>query len=94
LKPVPFDTPLRVEVFQPKTRNQIDLINEINVIGETILPLSQYNKTYGIPAPIVEADARAKIKEAEIDTLFQMLKTRFPIPEVMLRRRERSPWKF
>jgi hypothetical protein len=94
LKPVPFDTPLRVEVFQPKRRNQIDLINEINIIGETILPLSQYNKTYGIPAPIVEADARAKIKEAEIDTLFQMLKTRFPIPEVMLRRRERSPWKF
>ena len=94
LKTVPFDTPLRIEVFQPKRRNQMDLITEINVIGETILPLSQYNKTYGVPAPIVEADARAKIKEAEIDSLFQILKTRFFAPEIMLKRRERSPWRF
>ncbi|MFX0086862.1 MAG: DNA double-strand break repair nuclease NurA [Candidatus Hodarchaeota archaeon] len=94
LKTVPFDIPLRIEIFQSRYRNPINLISEINVISETILPLSQYNQTYGIPAPIVEADARAKIKEAEIDTLFQMIRTRYPTPELMLKRRERSPWKF
>jgi hypothetical protein len=94
LKTVPFDIPLRIEMFQSRRRNQINLINEIDIISETILPLSQYNKTYGIPAPIVEADARAKIKEAEIDVLFQMIRTRYPTPELMFKRRERSPWKF
>ncbi len=94
LKTVPFDIPLRIEMFQSRNRNPINLINEINVISETILPLSQYNQTYGIPAPIVEADARAKIKDAEIDKLFQMIRTHYPTPELMLKRRERSPWKF
>lgn len=94
LKTVPFDIPLRVEMFQSNRRNHKNLINDINTLSETILPLSQYNKTYGIPAPIVEADARAKIKEAEIEALFQMIQTRFPTPELMLKRRERSPWKF
>ncbi len=94
LKTAPFDIPLRIELFQPVQRNQADLIQEINIISETILPLSQYNKNYGIPAPIVEADARAKVKESEIDALFHLIRIRHPTPDLWLNRRERAPWKF
>ena len=94
LKPVPFDIPLRIELFQPKERKKVDLIKDINILSETILPLSQYNREYGIPAPIVEADARAKIKESEVDALFQLIRVRHPTPDLWIRRRERAPWRF
>ncbi len=94
LKTARFDIPLRVEIFQPLQKETKEMIKEINILAETILPLSQYYKNYGIPAPIVEADARAKIKETEVDAFFHLMRKRFPIPDLWLRRRERSPWKF
>ncbi len=94
LKPVPFDIPLRIEVFLPIKRNKNSLINDINILSEAILPLSQYNREYGVPSPIVEADARARIKESEIDALFQLIRIRNPTPDLWIRRRERAPWKF
>jgi hypothetical protein len=94
LKTAPYDIPLRIELFQSIHRDQADLIKEINIISEAILPVSQYNKNYGIPAPIVEADARAKIKEAEIDALFQLIRIRHPTPDFWFMRRQRAPWKF
>ncbi|MFX0124038.1 MAG: DNA double-strand break repair nuclease NurA [Candidatus Hodarchaeota archaeon] len=94
LKTAPFDIPLRIELFQSIHRDQTDLMREINNISGAILPVSQYNKNYGIPAPIVEADARAKIKETEIEALFQLIRVRHPTPELWLYRRERAPWKF
>ena len=94
LKTARFDIPLRVEIFQPIQEKNREMVKETNILAETILPLSQYYKNYGIPAPIVEADARAKIKETEVDTFFQLMRKRFPVPDLWLRRRERSPWKF
>ncbi|MHA2223962.1 MAG: DNA double-strand break repair nuclease NurA [Candidatus Hodarchaeales archaeon] len=94
LKTAPFDIPLRIELFQNIYRKKSDLIKEINTLAEAILPLSQYNKSYGIPAPIVEADARSKIKEAEVDALFQLMRIRHPTPNLWYYRRKRSPWKF
>jgi hypothetical protein len=94
LKTAPYDIPLRIELFQPSWRDQESLIEETNVISETILPLSQYNRKYGIPAPIVEADARARIKDVEVDSLFQLMRNRHPSPDLWIRRRERTPWKF
>jgi len=94
LKTAPYDIPLRIELFQSIHREQTDLIREINDISGAILPISQYNKNYGIPAPIVEADARAKIKQTEIESLFQLIRIRYPTPELWLYRRERAPWKF
>ena len=94
LKTAPFDIPLRIELFQSIHREQFDLIKEIGDISGAILPISQYNKNYGIPAPIVEADARAKIKEAEVEALFQLIRVRHPTPDLWLYRRERAPWKF
>jgi hypothetical protein len=94
LKTAPYDIPLRIEVFQSIQRSSSDLIKEVNALAEAILPLSQYNREYGIPAPIVEADARVKIKEAEIDSLFHLIRIRHPTPDLWVRRRERAPWKF
>jgi len=94
LKTAPFDIPIRVELFQSIHRDQTDLTKEINFISEAILPVSQYNKNYGIPAPIVEADARAKIKKTEIDALFQLIRIRHPTPDLWFYRRKRAPWKF
>lgn len=94
LKTAPYDIPLRIELFQSIHRDETDLVREINDISGAILPISQYNKNYGIPAPIVEADARAKIKQTEIDALFQLIQNRHPTPELWLYRRERAPWKF
>ncbi len=94
LKTAPFDIPLRIELFQSIHREQSDLIKEIGDISGAILPVSQYNKNYGIPAPIVEADARAKIKETEVEALFQLIRVRHPTPDLWLYRRERAPWKF
>ncbi len=94
LKTAPFDIPLRIELFQSIHRERADLIKEINTISEAVLPVSQYNKNYGIPAPIVEADARAKIKETEIDALLQLIRIRHPTPDLWFYRRERAPWKF
>ena len=61
---------------------------------EKRLALLEMSKNYGIPAPIVEADARAKVKESEIDALFQLIRIRHPTPDLWLNRRERAPWKF
>ena len=94
LKTAPYDIPLRIELFQSIHRDQTDRIREINDISGAILPISQYSKNYGIPAPIVEADARAKIKQSEIESLFQLIRIRYPTPELWLYRRERAPWKF
>ncbi|UCE12886.1 MAG: DNA double-strand break repair nuclease NurA [Candidatus Heimdallarchaeota archaeon] len=94
LKTAPFDIPLRIEIFHPIHRTQANLIKNIDAISEAILPISQYNKNYGVPAPIVEADARAKIKEKELEALFQLIRIRHPTPDLWFYRRERSPWGF
>jgi hypothetical protein len=94
LKTAPYDIPLRIELFQSIHLDPPALVNEVNVLSETILPISQYNREYGIPAPIVEADARARIKETEVDALFRLIHAKHPTPDLWFPRRERTPWKF
>ncbi len=94
VKTAQFDIPLRIECFFPRKIGDQQLIREIDLLSETILPVSQYNQEYGIPAPIVEADARVKIKENEINEFFRLFKTFNTFPSVSPRRRDRSPWKF
>ncbi|MHA1974965.1 MAG: DNA double-strand break repair nuclease NurA [Candidatus Hodarchaeales archaeon] len=94
IKTAKYDIPLRIDLFLPKRKDKGILIKEINILTKTILTLSQYNKAYGVPAPIVEADARARIREAEINKLFEFLKMKYPTPDFWLKRRERPPWRF
>ncbi len=94
LKTVPFDIPLRIELFQSIHRSPEELIDETRILSELILPVSQYNRTYGIPAPIVEADARARIREKEVESLLQLLRKRYNSLGLWTKRRDRAPWKF
>ena len=92
LKTAPFDVPLRIELFQSFQRSCEELVNEIRILSELILPVSQYNRKYGVPAPIVEADARARIREKEVESILQLLRTRYESLELWSKRRERAPW--
>ncbi|MHA2388907.1 MAG: DNA double-strand break repair nuclease NurA, partial [Candidatus Hodarchaeales archaeon] len=94
LKTAKYDIPLRVEGFLPRRLTRDRMTNALDLISETLLPISQYYHEYGIPAPIVEADARVKIKESEIFDYIKLLRSLNNYPEFNLRRRERSPWKF
>jgi hypothetical protein len=94
LKTAQYDIPLRIECALSKRQSFPAITKTLNTIAETILPISQYNKKYGVPSPIVEADARVKIKENEINDFFRFLRALNPSPDFHLRRRDRSPWKF
>ncbi len=94
LKTARFDIPLRIEGFLPIHNSQKKILESFDLISETLLPISQYYQDYGIPAPIVEADARVKIKETEILDYIRLLRSFNNYPEFNVRRRERSPWKF
>ncbi|MFW9780026.1 MAG: DNA double-strand break repair nuclease NurA [Candidatus Heimdallarchaeota archaeon] len=94
LKTAPYDIPLRIELFQSIPLKSLANVNEVNILSEAILPISQYNREYGIPAPIVEADARARIKETEVDALFRSIHKKHPTPDLWFPRRERTPWRF
>jgi hypothetical protein len=94
LKTAKYDIPLRVEGFLPRRLTCERMIDALDLISESLLPISQYYHEYGIPAPIVEADARVKIKETEILDYIKILRSLNNYPEFNLRRRERSPWNF
>ena len=94
IKTAQYDIPLRIECFFPRGIDDKQVRKEINLLSETILPVSQYNHEYGIPAPIVEADARVKIKDNEINEFFRLFKAFNTIPSFSPRRRDRSPWRF
>lgn len=93
LKTAPFDIPLRIELFQSLHQSREERIKEVQILSELILPVSQYNRTYGVPAPIVEADARARIRETEVESLLQLLRKRYNSLGLWTKRRERAPWK-
>lgn len=93
LKVVPYDVPLRIEFVDtnPNSDRQ-DVITTANKISAVVLPLSQFNHQYGVPSPIIEADARCKIKREEIDGIISYLQKYTQAPEVWIKRREKSPW--
>jgi hypothetical protein len=94
LKTAKYDIPLRVEGFFPRRETIEKKKQYLDLISGTLLPISQYNSEYGIPAPIVEADARVKIKENEINDFFRLLDPLGYFSDFSQRRRDRSPWKF
>lgn len=94
LKTVPYDVPLRIELFNYAETNRDQTINLINKVSSVVLALSQYDNSYSVPSMIVEADARVKIKQAEVDVLVDYLQKKIYGTEFMELRRSKSPWKF
>ncbi|MFX1511693.1 MAG: DNA double-strand break repair nuclease NurA [Promethearchaeota archaeon] len=92
LKCAPYDAPLRIEFAYPRSKKHIPKI--VNKIASVLLPLSQFHVGYSVPAPIVEADGRARIRLEEFETIVGMLQRRTNQPGLWVQRRNRSPFKF
>ncbi len=94
LKSVPFDTPMRIEIVLPESFSVEKVKKQANLLASVILPLTRSHPKYAVPSPIVEADARTKIKQNEVNTILQMIQRRAQVPMVQTKRRSSSPWRF
>jgi hypothetical protein len=83
------DLPLRVEVFVDPEKG----VEQIDKALSAILPLSMQHPEYGVPAPILEADARARITHTESNMIIDRLMALSGLTYTTLeRRRSRNPF--
>ncbi|MBI4017869.1 MAG: DNA double-strand break repair nuclease NurA [Candidatus Aenigmarchaeota archaeon] len=64
LRTVEYDRPIRVEFYSKDAP-----VRAAERLASLILPMSSQNQEYGIPAVIIEADARAKLREEELSAI-------------------------
>lgn len=90
LKTAREDSPLRIEIIG---KEGVVPVSHINKTLSAILPLSYHHPEYGLPSPIVEADARARITNHEarliIDRLLALSGLSYSLLE---QRRSRNPF--
>lgn len=85
LRPTTMDRPLRVDFLSTTT--------DPEKLASELMPLCSANELYGIPTPIIEADARAHLSQNEIEMVYNQLMDRTgPIPSIMKLRREMRPF--
>jgi len=88
IKTAKFDRPLRVDFY---CKSGADVASTAGQISSLILS-SCCHDSYGFPAPLIEADFRAKLPEDEIEKLRDQLLDRIGIaPSLMKMRRELRP---
>ncbi len=86
IKTAEYDRPVRIDFYA-----EDKIVETADNIASIVLATSCHN-TYGIPAPIIEADCRAKLKEHDVDSLHDQLIDRVGItPGLMKLRREQRP---
>ncbi len=68
LKPVQFDLPTKVEFLAPT-----DPIKHAKRIASVVLPISNQHAEYGVPSVLIEADARARLFENDLDYVYDSL---------------------
>ncbi|MGY5874173.1 MAG: DNA double-strand break repair nuclease NurA [Candidatus Thorarchaeota archaeon] len=89
LKTARDDSPLRIEVLVDPDRG----IQQLNKALSAILPLSWQHPEYGIPTPILEADARARITYNETRLITNRLMALSGLAYSALeKRRSRNPF--
>ncbi|MHA1309935.1 MAG: DNA double-strand break repair nuclease NurA [Candidatus Helarchaeota archaeon] len=93
LKSVPFDLPSRIEVLVPES-NKENIIKMCDQIASIILPISNQHIEFGVPSVLIEADARAKMNETDIDIVYNSLfdKLGKKSPLLFKLRRNRRPF--
>jgi len=91
LKTARDDLPLRVEFLSSEDE---DIVTEkLDKALAAILPLSSQHPEYGIPTPILEADARAKITSNEAQLIIDRLMALSGLTYLTLeKRRSRNPF--
>lgn len=88
LKTTEYDRPVRVDFY-----TESDPVDTADGIASLLLPLSSHNEEYGIPAPLLEADSRASLKEEELDFIHSTLQDKVGnIPSLYKLRRNKRPF--
>ena len=91
LKSVDYDQPTRIEFLNPEHLNPAEAADKISSV---LYPLSSYHRAYGIPSVLIEADARAKLKDWDLDFIYaQLIEKVGHSPSLMRLRRERRPFR-
>ena len=86
LKAVEGDRPLRVEFIEGK--------RSFDEIASLIFTLSRINKNYAYPAVLIEADLRAALDQAELDTVYGELVAKTGLRSSMMKlRRDSRPFR-
>lgn len=89
LKSVPFDFPIRIE-FLTLNSNPISTANKIS---SAILPLACHHAEFAVPSILIEADARAKLMESDLDILYDLLIQKIGLNQNYLKlKRNRRPF--
>jgi len=88
MKAAKFDRPLRVDFYCKNSENAAATAGNVS----SLIISSCCHDSYGFPAPLIEADFRAKLPEDEIEKLRDQLLDRIGIaPSLMKMRRELRP---
>jgi hypothetical protein len=91
LKSVDYDQPTRIEFLNPERLNPVDTADKISSV---LYPLSSHHAAYGIPSVLIEADARAKIHDYDLDFIYAQLLDKVGRSSSLLKlRRERRPFR-
>ena len=86
LKTAELDRPIRVDYM--RDREDVE-----DIIASILLPISGHHSSYGLPAPIIEADNVAKLSDTDMENFyFQMLAFAGNLPSIMKLRRETRPF--
>ena len=93
LKSVLYDLPARIEILVPES-NDKNIISICNQIASIILPLSNHHFEFAVPTVLIEADARAKMSEADLDLVYDSLSDKLgkDSPILFKLRRNRRPF--
>lgn len=87
LKTAEFDRPVRIDYYCKD-----DTTETADRIASFVLAITPHG-SYGFPAPLIEADFRAKLQERDADSLHDQLVDRVGItPSLMKLRREQRPF--
>jgi len=89
LKTVKFDTPIRIEYLT----SSFDPVTLANRLASIIYPLSSYHPEYATPSVIIEADARARLLESDLEIVYDSLVHAIgAMPSLLKLRRDRRPF--
>lgn len=86
LKTATYDRPIKVDTL-------IEKEEDANVLAGMLLSISGQHSCYGLPAPLIEADNRAKLSTQDMENFYlHLLKYTGNLPSVMRLRREERPF--
>ncbi|MHA1722968.1 MAG: DNA double-strand break repair nuclease NurA [Candidatus Baldrarchaeia archaeon] len=89
LKTVEFDVPIRIEYLT----SRFDPVTLANRLASIIYPLSSYHPEYATPSVIIEADARARLLESDLEIIYDSLVHAMGLtPSLLKLRRDRRPF--